>query len=179
MGGHGMSTGEKADSQGGAGFRKEQIGLAKWIEALEVFKYACLSDLLISPWPLVFRIETVGIGKVAKWVFELRTEFATSFKFRNVFARQNWSAKFSQPLRNFHKVHLGFVKFSQGEFGVVKFSQALANCSIFPPSEKIWKDFPSVLESTCNLSSKIKLNHNKIKLNQEITIKTSSKLMKL
>ena len=126
---------------------------------------------------MVFSIETVGIRKVAKWVFELRTKFATSFKFHNVFARQSWFvkqvctgfsnftrqswfAKFLQPLRNFHKVHLGFVKFSQGEFGVVKFSQgefgvvklshALVNCFVFRPSEKIGKVFSSILESTCN-----------------------------
>ena len=105
------------------------------------------------------------------------------------FARQSWFAKFLQPLRNFHKVHLGFVKFFQGEFGVVKFSQgefgvvklshALVNCFVFRTSEKIGKVFSSILESTCNRSSKFKLNHNKIKLKQEITIKTSSKLIKL
>ena len=48
-----------------------------------------------------------GIRKVVKWTFELRTEFATSFKFRKVFARQNGFVNCWQPLLNFRKLILG------------------------------------------------------------------------
>ena len=61
-----------------------------------------------------------GIRKVVKWTFELRTEFATSFKFR----KAKWVCELLAALAKFSQANFGVVKFSQGACGVVKFLQA-------------------------------------------------------
>lgn len=90
----------------------------------------------------------------AKLGFEI---FATFAKF---FVR---SLQSKTGLWNFYKVNLRLAKFSQSGFGTC---ETCSDFHIFPPPEEFLKIFPSILKSTYNLSSKEKLNHNKIELKQ-------------
>ena len=95
---------------------------------------------------MVFRTETIGIYKVAKWVFKFRIEFATSFKFRMGFhkaklvyemslhrvfkfcmgfCKAKLVCEFFVALAKFAQGDFWFAKFSHSEFGVAKFSHAL------------------------------------------------------
>ena len=95
---------------------------------------------------MVFRTETVGICKVAEWVFEFRIEFTTSFKFRMGFhkaklvyemslhrvfkfcmgfCKAKLVCEFFVALAKFAQGDFWFAKFSHSEFGVAKFSHAL------------------------------------------------------
>ena len=74
---------------------------------------------------------------------------------------EKWYLGFSQALRIFHRV-----------------CEMLCFSGFFS-ARKFLRFFPSVLKSTYNWPSKIKLNRNKIKFKQKITIKISTKSIKL
>ena len=107
-------------SQGGEGRRREQMGLWNEYRAWMPLNRG-LSDYWNSHKDC-WNLQGCEMGvRVAKWVCIGFSNFAWDF------TRQSWFANFSQPLRNFRKVNLGFAKFRKVNFGLWIFLQSLQN----------------------------------------------------